>query len=93
GDFYEFEAKHQRLVGSRSKQVYALGQKIRVKVVRVSLDERKIDLEIVEKGGKSGSNDAGHGGGRDDGRNPRRDAARDGGKPKSGGGGRGGRRR
>jgi len=93
GDFYEYEAKHQRLVGSRSKTVYALGQKIRVKVVRVSLDERKIDLEIVEKGGKSGSNDTGHGGGRDDGRNPRRDAARDGGKPKSGGGGRGGRRR
>lgn len=47
GDYYEFDARHQRLVGSRSKQVYALGQKIRVKVIRVSLDERKIDLDIA----------------------------------------------
>lgn len=73
GDFYEFEAKHQRLVGSRSKQVYALGQKIRVKVVRVSLDERKIDLEIVDKGGAR-QDDGGRGG--RDGRD-----GRDGGKP------------
>ncbi len=55
GDYYEYDAKHQRLVGSRSKQVYALGQKLRVKVVRVSLDERKIDLDIA---GKEGANDA-----------------------------------
>lgn len=80
GDFYEFEAKHQRLVGSRSKTVYALGQKIRVKVVRVSLDERKIDLEIVEQGGKkAGGNQDG---GRDDGR---RGGDRDGGGRKGGG--------
>ncbi|GAC1627339.1 MAG: ribonuclease R [Nevskia sp.] len=49
GDYYEYEAKHQRLVGSRSKQVYSLGQKLRVKVVRVSLDERKIDLDITDR--------------------------------------------
>ncbi len=80
GDFYEFEAKHQRLVGSRSKTVYALGQRIRVKVVRVSLDERKIDLEIVEQGGKK---TAGHqDGGRDD---ERRGGDRDGGGRKGGG--------
>lgn len=81
GDFYEFEAKHQRLVGSRSKTVYALGQKIRVKVVRVSLDERKIDLEIVEQGGKSGGQKDGgeHDGGRDHGRGGDRDGGRNGG--------------
>ena len=81
GDFYEFEAKHQRLVGSRSKTVYALGQKIRVKVVRVSLDERKIDLEIVEQGGKSGGqkDGGGHDGGRDNGRGGDRDGGRNGG--------------
>lgn len=50
GDYYDYDAKHQRLVGSRSKQVYALGQKLRVKVVRVSLDERKIDLELAARG-------------------------------------------
>ncbi|WP_367275619.1 ribonuclease R, partial [uncultured Nevskia sp.] len=81
GDFYEFEAKHQRLVGSRSKTVYALGQKIRVKVVRVSLDERKIDLEIVEQGGKSGGqkDGGGHDGGRDNGRGGDKDGGRNGG--------------
>lgn len=47
GDYYEFDARHQRLVGSRSKRVYALGQRLQVKVTRVSLDERKIDLLIV----------------------------------------------
>jgi len=52
GDFYEFDARHQRLVGSRSKKVYALGEKLRVKVMRVSLDERKIDLEAVAAGPK-----------------------------------------
>ena len=34
-----------RMVGERNGRVYALGDAIRVKVVRVSLDERKIDLE------------------------------------------------
>jgi len=47
GDYYEFEPKHQRLIGSRSRQVYALGERLRVKVVRVSLDERKIDLDLA----------------------------------------------
>jgi ribonuclease R len=51
GDFYEFDARHQRLVGSRSKRVYALGQRLQVKVARVSLDERKIDLLIVASRG------------------------------------------
>ncbi|MCK9193215.1 MAG: ribonuclease R [Nevskia sp.] len=47
GDYYEFEPKHQRLIGSRSRQVYALGERLRVKVIRVSLDERKIDLDLA----------------------------------------------
>lgn len=47
-DYYEHEATAQRLVGSRSHTVYTLGDRVRVKVVRVNLDERKIDLELVE---------------------------------------------
>ena len=50
-DYFEFDARHQRLVGSRSKKVYALGERLRVRVVRVSLDERKIDLEVSNTGG------------------------------------------
>ncbi len=64
GDFYEFDAKHQRLVGSRSKRVYALGDPLRVKLMRVSLDERKIDLEEVPSkqrpGEKRGRGEAAH---------------------------------
>lgn len=59
GDYYEFDAKHQRLTGQRSHQVYALGQKVRVKVVRVSLDERKIDLELVTGRGGADAPDSG----------------------------------
>ena len=46
-DYYAFDPARQRLVGSRSQQTYRLGQTVRVKVVRVNLDERKIDLELV----------------------------------------------
>ncbi|MDD3762070.1 MAG: ribonuclease R [Nevskiales bacterium] len=47
-DYYEHDAKSHRLVGSRSKMTYALGDRVRVKLVRVNLDERKIDLELVK---------------------------------------------
>ncbi|MFP5307025.1 MAG: ribonuclease R [Gammaproteobacteria bacterium] len=47
-DYYEHDARAYRLVGSRSKTVYGLGDRVRVKLVRVNLDERKIDLELVE---------------------------------------------
>ncbi|ULQ45756.1 ribonuclease R [Flagellatimonas centrodinii] len=52
-DYYEFDPARQRLVGSRSKQTYALGQPVRIKVVRVNLDERKIDLELLPMAGGS----------------------------------------
>jgi ribonuclease R len=50
-DYYEFDATRQRLVGSRGNHVYALGQAVQVRVVRVGLDERKIDLELVDAKG------------------------------------------
>lgn len=51
GDYYEYEAKHHRLVGSKTRKVYALGEKLRVKVTRVSMDERKIDLGLADHRG------------------------------------------
>lgn len=48
-DYYEFDARHQRLSGARNKRVYALGDRLRVRVARVSLDERKIDLALVRR--------------------------------------------
>ncbi|TDU22448.1 RNAse R [Panacagrimonas perspica] len=46
-DYYKFEQRHHRLIGERTGRVFNLGDTVRVKVVRVNLDERKIDLEIA----------------------------------------------
>jgi len=46
-DYYQFDATGHRLMGERSRKVYRLGDSLTVKVVRVDLDEKKIDLEIV----------------------------------------------
>ena len=39
----------QRLVGERTRKTFKLGDRLRVKVVRVDLDERKIDFELAEQ--------------------------------------------
>jgi len=49
-DYYQHDAKQHRLVGGKTGQVYTLGGRVRVKVVRVNLDERKIDLELIDGG-------------------------------------------
>lgn len=46
-DYYHFQAAQHRLVGERTRQVFRLGDEVSVKVVRVSLDERKIDFELT----------------------------------------------
>ncbi|MDO3387228.1 ribonuclease R [Gilvimarinus sp. SDUM040013] len=45
-DYYRFDAAKHRLVGERTRQVFGLGDELTVRVVRVSLDERKIDFEL-----------------------------------------------
>ncbi|MBB3169574.1 ribonuclease R [Simiduia aestuariiviva] len=47
-DYYHHDAAHHRLVGERSRQVFQLGDELEVKVVRVDLDERKVDFELVQ---------------------------------------------
>ncbi len=46
-DYYQFDATGHRLTGERTRKVYRLGDTLTVKVVRVDLDEKKIDLELV----------------------------------------------
>ncbi|MEZ5503130.1 MAG: ribonuclease R [Halioglobus sp.] len=55
GDYYNFDQARQRLTGERSGRSFQLGGPVRVQVARVSLDDRKIDLEMIEAGatGKS----------------------------------------
>lgn len=51
-DYYHYSAAHHRLVGERSRKVFHLGQTLLVRVVRVNLDERKTDFELVEQAHK-----------------------------------------
>jgi len=46
-DYYTFDAIKHRLIGERTGQTYRLGDKMKVLVARVDLDERKIDFEPV----------------------------------------------
>lgn len=56
-DYYHFDPVRHCLVGERSGQRYGLGDSVQVKVVRVDLDEKKIDLQMVgSRPGKGGSN-------------------------------------
>jgi ribonuclease R len=48
GDYYNFDKAHQRLIGERSGRSFQIGGPVRVQVARVDLDDRKIDLELIE---------------------------------------------
>ena len=44
-DYYHFERAQQRLVGERTKKIYRLTDRMRIRVVGVNLDDKKIDFE------------------------------------------------
>ncbi len=46
-DFYNYSAKEYALVGQRSKKKYALGDRVRVKLVAADLAARTLDFELV----------------------------------------------
>lgn len=46
-DYYQFDPIKHRLTGQRTGIRYRLGDKVLVKVIRVGLDDKKIDLEMV----------------------------------------------
>ena len=48
-DFYHFDEEHLTLTGEKSHTKYAIGERIRVKVVRANKDEQTIDFEVVRK--------------------------------------------
>ncbi|WP_116475050.1 ribonuclease R [Zobellella maritima] len=47
-DYYQFDPARQLLIGENFRRRYRLGDKVRVKVMAVNLDDRKIDFEMVE---------------------------------------------
>jgi ribonuclease R len=47
-DYYQFDPLHMQLIGENFRRRYRLGDKVRVKVMGVNLDDRKIDFVMVE---------------------------------------------
>ena len=47
-DYYHFDPAGHRLRGERTGRTYRLGDEVKVRVVRVDLDERKMDFELAE---------------------------------------------
>jgi ribonuclease R len=73
-DYYHFEPGRQCLTGERSGQTYRIGEPVKVQVVKVNLDERKIDCELVSHSGSKSRRKAKGGKGRE--RTGRRKAGR-----------------
>jgi ribonuclease R len=48
-DYYRFEESHQRLCGRRTRRIFALGDMVRVKVARVDIRRRHVNLLLVEE--------------------------------------------
>lgn len=66
-DYYHFDPVRHRLIGERQRQMFRLGDRLRVQIARVDLEERKIDFvllkslsgrifkgELPERGAKAG---------------------------------------
>lgn len=48
-DYYHFDPVAHRMKGERTGRVFQLSDRVKVRVVAVNLDERKIDFELVSK--------------------------------------------
>ncbi|MDD4915208.1 MAG: ribonuclease R [Methylococcales bacterium] len=53
-DYFNFDATSHQLYGERTGVRYRLGDAVRIKVVRVNLDDKKIDFELIQTGKKPG---------------------------------------
>lgn len=50
-DYFSRDKSGYRMVGTRSGRVFRLGDSLRVRLINVVIDERKIDFELAESGG------------------------------------------
>ena len=47
-DFYQFQPESYSLLGEHTRKVYRLGQDIKVRLTRVSVEDRQIDFEVMK---------------------------------------------
>ncbi|WP_017691237.1 ribonuclease R [Paenibacillus sp. PAMC 26794] len=74
-DYYHFDDQHMALIGERTSKVFRIGDEVKIRVARVSMEEYTIDFEMVDMKPR-GERPGGFGGGR----------GGKGGRPTSGGG-------
>ena len=53
-DYYHFDPIRKTLAGQRNGREFRLGDRVRIVVLKASLEERKIDFRLVEDGGRRG---------------------------------------
>ncbi|HEY3402116.1 MAG TPA: ribonuclease R [Ohtaekwangia sp.] len=51
-DFYEFDERNYRIIGRKTKKIYTLGDRIKVKVKKTDIDKRLIDLVFADMADK-----------------------------------------
>jgi len=49
GDYFHHDAARHRLIGERTAVSFRLGDEVRVRVLRVGMEDRKIDLELISE--------------------------------------------
>ena len=49
-DFFDFDEDHYRIVGRRTRKVFLLGDKVRVRVKETNLEQKLLDYELIEDG-------------------------------------------
>ncbi|MHB1514181.1 MAG: ribonuclease R [Acidiferrobacteraceae bacterium] len=58
-DYYHFDPARHCLVGERTHTAYRLGDQVHVRLMRVNLDDRKIDFELAQELKRKGSSGKG----------------------------------
>ncbi len=47
-DFYQFRQESYSLLGEHTRNIYQLGQEVKVRLTRVSVEDRQIDFEVIQ---------------------------------------------
>ncbi|MFC5700700.1 ribonuclease R [Cohnella faecalis] len=47
-DYYHFHELHMALIGERTSKIYRIGDEVKIRVARVSMDDHTIDFELVD---------------------------------------------
>ena len=47
-DYYHFDDQHMALIGERTSKVFRIGDEVKIRVARVSMEEYTIDFEMVD---------------------------------------------